>query len=312
MEDGVSELGALYALEVEGDAALSVSERCHASFEGGSASTPSLRQDGTRVYVGDNDGELIAIEPDCSEAWRFSIGAQIIGSVAVASDGGEVYAATATEIVALRDEGSSATLRFRVTPGGPETRAGERTFNLNLVAISESGLAYQAGAGRALGDIALPRTAGVGLLDRETGAIRHFVEGLDETVAVMTVGPDGGLYIGNSPLRRAIHRAVYGTDRSEPLRGGITRFAPDRRAVAREAMCALVARADNALAQGDGCPESVAADIRQMGLLAGQARALVEPGPALEQLDSLLLGIEGGDLDEIRAGGAEALDRLWP
>lgn len=66
-------------------------------------------------------------------------------------------------------------------------RPGEQNFNLNLVAIADNGLAFQAGAGRSVGDATLPRTVGVGLLNRETGAVRSFTEGLEETVAVMSM-----------------------------------------------------------------------------------------------------------------------------
>jgi len=310
--DGVSELGALYALEVEDEGGtLTVVERCHASFDGGSASTPALRQDGTRVFVADNVGTLIAIDPDCSEAWRFDIGAQVIGSIGVASDNGEIYAATGTEIVSVTDEGDSAALRFRVTPPGPTPEPRERAFNLNLVAITESGIAYQAGVGRELAGQGLPRTTGVGLLDRATGELRYFTEGLDETVAVMSVGPDGGLYIGNSPLRRAIHRAVYGATASEPLRGGITRFAPDERALAREAVCAGAVRAANAAAQTD-CPESVAADTEQLGWLIAQARAALGDDPALASLDEAEGALRDGDLERAQAAFEAARDALWP
>lgn len=311
--DGVSELGALYALEVEDDAGtLTVVERCHASFDGGSASTPALRQDGSRVFVADNVGTLIAIDPDCSEAWRFDIGAQVIGSIGVASDNREIYAATGTEIVSVTDEGSSASLRYRVTPPGPTPEPRERAFNLNLVAITESGIAYQAGVGRELGGQGLPRTTGVGLLDRATGDLRFFTEGLDETVAVMSVGPDGGLYIGNSPLRRAIHRAVYGATASEPLRGGITRFAPDERALAREAVCAGAARAANAAMQTE-CADAVAADVEQLGWLIAQARGALEASdPAQASLDAAASALGEGDLAGAQVAFETARDSLWP
>ena len=53
-----------------------------------------------------------------------------------------------------------------------------------------------------LGATRLTLTTGVGLLDRLTGEVRYFAPGLDESVAVMSTGPDGALYMGNSPLRR--------------------------------------------------------------------------------------------------------------
>ena len=63
-----------------------LAEVCHRSFPGGSASTPTLGWDGTRVYLGDAVGALIAIDADdCSVAWSVPLDAQIFGSVAAAS-----------------------------------------------------------------------------------------------------------------------------------------------------------------------------------------------------------------------------------
>ena len=56
--DGVSELGAVYRFDVvpRRAAAGRSPEVCHRSFPGGSASTPTLGQNGTRVYLGDDAG----------------------------------------------------------------------------------------------------------------------------------------------------------------------------------------------------------------------------------------------------------------
>ncbi|MEM1413567.1 MAG: hypothetical protein AAGH15_01640 [Myxococcota bacterium] len=60
-EDGVSELGALYALELvpEGPGAWTLAIVAETSFVGGTGSTPTIRADGRRVYVSDNLGNLI-------------------------------------------------------------------------------------------------------------------------------------------------------------------------------------------------------------------------------------------------------------
>lgn len=297
--DGVSDLGALYALEfvAEGDS-LSVIERCHASFEGGSASTPALRTSGGRVYLGDNDGLLLAIEPDCSVAWSVDVGGQILGSIGVAADGDLLFASTATSVVKVRDDGAAGALVWSVQPDVGLARPGEESFNLNLVTVADNGLAFQAGAGRLLNGATLARSVGVGLLDRETGEVRSFTEGLDETVAVMSIGIDGGIYIGNSPLRRAIYRAVFGG--GAPLRGGITRFVPsawDRQLV--DATCAGEARANNAADQEASCPDSAAADAVALRELAAQARAAGERAVAMGQLDDATWDGARGHLDRV-------------
>ena len=62
--------------------------------------------------------------------------------------------------------------------------------------------------------------------------VRWFSGGLDETVAVMSTGPDGALCIGNSPLRRLFMGCVSSLGLIPvPVPaavGGITKYTPDR------------------------------------------------------------------------------------
>jgi hypothetical protein len=142
---------------------------------------------------------------------------------------------------------------------------------MNLVAIGANGLAFQAGAGVVVNGIALPSIVGTGVLDRETGAVRHFVGGGEETVAVMSTGPDGAIYIGNSPVRRIFAR-VLGLS-TAPLLGGITKFASDDpRRLMRDAACAARARLRNAAAQ-TSCDDGIRADVVQVEELIDQIRA---------------------------------------
>jgi len=272
--DGVSEFGALYRLGVVvGTAGLQVEEVCHRSFAGGSASTPTLSRDGRRVYLGDNFGKLLAIEDDCGLAWEIDLGAQIFGSVAVASDGNEVYASTRAGVKKVRDLGPTPALEWAATIDPYENLdPGQVNLNLSIVAVAANGLAFQAGAGRIFGIVDLPATVGVGILDRETGQIRAFADGGDETVAPFSTGPDGLLYMGNSPVRRLIAN-VLGLS-PEPIRGGITKFAPQRLdLLMRDAACAGAARALNAWEKQELCPDSAAADIVQLRELIAQIRA---------------------------------------
>ena len=71
--DGVSEFGALYALELDPNGGLyDVIELCRKTFSGGSASTPALRADGSRVYVADAADQLFAIDESCNEVWSLN------------------------------------------------------------------------------------------------------------------------------------------------------------------------------------------------------------------------------------------------
>lgn len=270
--DGVSQLGALYGLDVVASGSgHTVSEVCHRSFTGGSATTPTVSADGGRVYVGDNVGNLIAIDPSCQDVWTLGVGAQIIGSVGGASDKHEIYAATRNGIVKVVDQGGGGQIVWTANLDVFDLAAGQSDLNMDLVAVAANGLAFQAAAGVILNNVPLPSIVGTGVLDRETGAVRYFAGGGEETVAVMSTGPDGAVYIGNSPIRRLFAYVLNLS--SAPLTGGITKFAPQRLdLLARDAVCAAAARARNAWPQ-TLCPEAVQADAVQIGELIAQTRA---------------------------------------
>lgn len=291
--DGVSELGALYRLDLVPNGILyDVVESCHRPFVGGSASTPALPHDGSRVYVGDNVGNLLAIDDSCSDVWSLPIGAQITGSIGVASDRGELYASTGTAIHQVIDEGGTATLRWTAALDVFDLPLGQITFNQNLAGIGANGIAFQAGAGIQLGPRPLTITTGAGLLDRETGAVRYFAGGLDETVAVMSTGPDGALYLGNSPVRRAFTYCLAQlgliTTPVAPLVGGISKYAPRRwDLLLRDAACAGHDRMRNAVQYRRTCPLSVDADRIQAVELLHQCRAAAAAGLAAGDLTAL-------------------------
>jgi outer membrane protein assembly factor BamB len=270
--DGVSQLGALYALRLVDDApGHHIEALCHRSFVGGSASTPTLSADGARVYVGDNTTHLLAIGTDCTDRWSVDVGAQIFGSVAASSDRQEIYTSTQLGITKVVDQGAAGAVVWSANLDVFDLAPGQLNLNMNLVAIGANGLAFQAGAGVVLNNTALPSIVGTGVLDRETGAVRAFTGGGEETVAVMSTGPDGAIYLGNSPLRRIFAR-VLGLS-SAPLTGGVTKFASARpELLMRDAACAAAARLTNAAAQV-GCADGTGADVAQAGELIAQIRA---------------------------------------
>ena len=270
--DGISELGALFRLGlVAGTAGYQIAETCHRSFTGGTASTPTISGDGSRVYLGDNTTLLLAVDANCNLVWSVDVGAQIFGSVAASSDRREIYTSTQLGITKVVDLGASGSVVWSANLDVFDLAPGQQDLNLNLVGLAANGLAFQAGAGTVINNTALPSIVGTGVLDRETGAVRNFTAGGEETVAVMSTGPDGGIYLGNSPLRR-IFAKVLGLS-SAPLTGGITRFASDdARRLMRDAACAAASRARNAAAQND-CTEGVRADAVQIDELIAQTRA---------------------------------------
>jgi outer membrane protein assembly factor BamB len=183
--DGVSELGALYRIDVVRASGAGgewqLDEACHRSFPGGSASTPTLDQNGTRVYLGDDVGSLIAVDAeDCSEAWSVPLGSKIFGSVAASSDGREIYAASATGIFQVFDDGDrgrrgwTAALDVYDIPPDLEGYSG---LNLLLVGAGANGLFIQVGAGIRTNAQSLPVRTGIALVDRATGEPRWFTDG---------------------------------------------------------------------------------------------------------------------------------------
>ena len=301
--DGISAYGALYGLDlIAGGTGLQIVEGCRRTFAGGSATTPALPPDGSRVYVGDNDGVLIAVDRDCNDLWEVPLPSQIFGSIAVSSDNAEVYASTQAGIAKVVDHDTFAELAWHANLDLFNLAPSAVNLNLNLVAIGANGLGFQAGAGGILNGVALPNPLGVGVLDRDTGQVRSFVLGGEETIAAINTGPDGSLYLGNSPLRRIFSR-VLGIS-SRPLLGGITKYAADRPdLLMRDAACAASARVVNAREHQDECPDSARADARQARELVAQARANAQA--AID--DGLIRDKRWAYLDRRLAGADEQL-----
>lgn len=283
--DGVSELGAVYRYDVvrDGDG-WRLDEICHRNFSGGSASTPTLGQNGTRVYLGDDAGALIAIDAEtCAEAWSVPLDAQIFGSIATASDGRELYAASANGIFQVFDDGAAgrrgweAALDLYDVPAELSNYVG---MNLLLTGIGANGLLIQTGVGIAAASTRLPVRTGIAHVDRRTGAARWFADGLEESLGAMSTGAGGALYLPHAPLRRAFSIALGLTD--QPVIGGVSKWGSTRDdLLARDAACAAAARAANAATLRTVCPQSAAADAGQVDVLRRQmvdAAARAEAG----------------------------------
>jgi hypothetical protein len=152
----------------------------------------------------------------------------------------------------------------------PETVA----MDVTIPGIGANAISMQFGAGFPPNDFVL---AGLAQLDRATGKVRHFALGGETTTAVMNTGPDGSVYIGNSPFRRIITNCKAEYDLlpagGAPVVGGITKFEPARLdLLVRDAACAAGDRARNAGSNREVCPRSGSADIVQVKELVAQAR----------------------------------------
>lgn len=243
--DGIAEFGALYGLRLRraDDPDDGFAIHCRIPFDGGSASTPAVSPGGERVYTSDAFGKVLAFDRDCRQLWATDLGQQVIGSLALSSTDGEIYAATGQNVFKLQDRGDSgpviwASKAEQAFAGGEQLLpliiglanaleslgvplpVSPRANNLNITGIGENGVMVQSGFGlQASADNSLaflPVAMSMTLLDRETGEVMGAAAAQEETVAVISTAQDGALYIGNSPIRRAFLRGLL-----EPGEGGI-------------------------------------------------------------------------------------------
>ncbi len=300
--DGLSEFGAIYSFELadDGDGALAFRMLNSAEFMGGTGSTPSISEDGSRIYVSDNAGNVIAFDRVLEELWRYDVGDAVAASIAVSPDNAELYAVTRNDVFKLTDLGDSARLDWAATldgfAGDPRI---EIEFNALTPTITANGVAVSVGGGYLIGDTTIMLKVGVGLLDRDTGELRSFTEGREESIAVTSVGPRGGIYTASSPVRRVSGKALNLEDVDiADVIGGISRYKPVRNdLLVRDASCAAGVRARNAAAVANSAPASAMQDIRQIQVLIDQSRAAIERAVADGDLSEQSATLLGAGLD---------------
>jgi len=204
--------------------------------------------DGKRLYITDENGNVMALDRDLQEIWRINVGDQVAASVAVSADNHELYVVTARDVFKLWDKGDHGELAWKA-----QLDVFPDHVNVNALTptITANGIAVSIGASRELGENSLLMAAGFGLLDRDSGTVRGFVQGVEEGIAVTVVAADGGFTIAHSPVRRLGSKAIFG-DSISPIIGGIARYKPSNYArLAREASCAAAAiKARSAAQQG--------------------------------------------------------------
>lgn len=276
--DGVSGFGSLFGLDVvpDGMGRYRIVEGCRVDFQGGTGTTPSLNGDGSRIYLADAVGNLLAVRSDCQIAWSFNVGDRIAGSPSVSQDNDELYVMAGRDVAKIIDRGDHAELVWRSVLDMYQLDPDEVAYNLLTIGVTANGLVIQAGEGT----VALrpdgteqrrPRKVGTGLLDRDTGRLRWFVEGPEESVATTPMAVDGSLYIPHSPIRRALTRALTPST-TGPLIGGISKYRPERLdLLIRDAACAGADRARRAKSIRKQQLAGAAADVRQIRHLVAQA-----------------------------------------
>ena len=278
-EDGRSELGAIYALDLvdNGKGGLQFEILGRKTFQGGTGSTPALSADGHRLYVSDNEGHVIALDSELKEVWRVDVGEPLVGSITVSPDNHELYAVTQNDVIQLIDKGDHGESTWTAELNGFDGYADvDVQVNALTATATANGVVIMIGGGKKLLGRTLMLHVGMGLLDRDNGKLRYFAEGREDSLAMSVVAPDGSLYVAHSPLRRAVGKAIY-PDITPDITGGIARFKPLRLdLLARDAICAAEARAANASELDHATePAAINTDIRQIKVLLTQAESAI-------------------------------------
>lgn len=278
-EDGRSELGAIYALDLvdDGNGGLEFQVLNRKTFQGGTGSTPALSADGQRLYVSDNEGHVIALDTsldnELNEVWRVDVGEPLVGSISVSPDNNELYTVTASNVIQLIDNGDHGSRAWTAQLTGFDGYANVDVQSNALTAtVTANGVVIMIGGGKTLLGRTLMLHMGMGLLDRETGKLRYFAEGREDSLAMSVVAADGSIYVAHSPLRRAVGKAMY-PELTADITGGIARFKPIRLdLLVRDATCAAEARGANASSLNHTTElAAINTDIRQIKVLIKQA-----------------------------------------
>ncbi|MDA3897920.1 MAG: PQQ-binding-like beta-propeller repeat protein [Desulfobacteraceae bacterium] len=180
--------------------------------------SPAIGVDGT-VYVGSDDGNLYAIDPETgTEIWRFLAGSEILSSPTVAPDG-TIYFGSQNSLYAVKPNG---TLNWPFNVGDyifstPAVSADGRTIyigssNGSLYAIGATGtmkwqFPFQTGdkitSSPAIGHDGVESVVYVGSQDHhvyaiaaDNGALKWQFETKAEVYGSPAIGADGSVYVG--------------------------------------------------------------------------------------------------------------------
>lgn len=272
--DGAAEFGALYSISLSRDSdGLDFNVNCRVPFAGGSASTPTVSPGGDRVYTSDNEGNALAFDDNCELIWSVDVGDQILGSLALSQYDNQLYASTGAGVFQIIDRGTFGELGWTAnideafsggnlitsTVGlianalrslGLAPPAEPRVSNIEISSIGENAIVLMAGLGFQLdperSEVSAPLALSTVTIDRQTGEFINGTPAREESIAVISVGNDGSILIGNSPLRRVavvgLKELLGGFEEDfliPPLSGGVSKYAVSERAqqTARDALC---------------------------------------------------------------------------
>jgi hypothetical protein len=289
-KDGVSDTGAIYAIDFKKDDSGNVSSSFTAryDFDGGTGSTPTISNDGQYLFVSDENGNLITLNNELKELWRVNVGYQIAASISASADNNELYAVSAFHIIKVINHGDRGEIAWITDL---DMYPGFNTVNALTAAITPNGIAVSLGASpKFAGEAPLMVTNGFGMLDKETGEVISFVDGYEESIAATMIAPDGGFVIGSSPVRRLASKGLFG-DKVRDIRGGVARYkSTNNELLARDAIC-MAQRYQTRLNSYNNSehPAATAWDNKQIAILTQQASQALsrEVGELTEECQAL-------------------------
>ena len=194
-KDGWSEIAALYGidLEPEGDH-YRMEIKVIAKVPGGTASTPAISPDGSRVYVADAFDTIYAINTKNGDrVWSLNVEDKVAGSINVSADNGELFVNTRTHIKKIYDRGNHGELGWTANLNMYDTGFLQSNIKALGAEIAANGIAFTGAAGVVAGKQKFPLRLGAGIIDRETGEVVFFADGAEDSVSSMVIAPNGDI-----------------------------------------------------------------------------------------------------------------------
>ena len=192
VRDGVAETGAVYRMDlVRKDGKITLQETCRATFRGGSASTPALRADGARLYVADAEGRCSHSTPIAGSSGRSIPVSKCMARLRSVGTRASFMRPPAARLPKSWSEVSRQKLSGRRDPTPMIWARCRNRSTCRCLPSPPMALLFRGGRGvqREGARVPFPLRTGMGLLDRDTGEVVYYVDGPDEAVSVVSIGP---------------------------------------------------------------------------------------------------------------------------
>ena len=209
--------------ETESDPGRLIVARWRFETAGDIDTSPAIGADGT-VYVGSEDGQLYAVDPENgNELWRFSAGDAILSSPAIGADD-TIYFGTQTSFFAVKSNGTlkwSFDVGEAVFSSPAVSKDGRMVYfgstNGRLYALNATGTLkwqFQTGdkivSSPSIGNDGIEDVVYVGSLDHhvyaiaaDNGDLKWKFQAIAEIYGSPAIGTDGGIYIGECKVGSA-------------------------------------------------------------------------------------------------------------